>query len=185
MLLDFRVQSEQRGGQLFDVDNMCEPVFSVVINQLGWLGGRRPNLRWFSAVRSVATTPGCAISIQEEPPPKVRPEGRRLAFSETYTGPLPTKGSAPEIPAWLAAFSDGEGIERNDLAIRLSFARTRLNLGDIATGVVKSTIDCLFPIIGGTVSDPDDWKVSVLQCEKGSGDARSRGVLIEVWASEG
>ena len=55
-----------------------------------------------------------------------------------------------------------------------------MNLGDSATGVVKSTIDCLYPLLGGTTGAPDDWKVDNLLGEKGAPDAPAEGVLIEV-----
>ena len=184
MLLDFQVQSSQRGGQPFDVDNMCEPIFSAVINQLGWLGGKRPNLLWFRARRSLRTPSGCTIRLEQGGAPLFSPEGHRLVFRDVYTGPLPKGGTAPELPAWLAAFPNVPSATSKGVSIRLSFAGTKVNLGDVATGAVKFTIDCLYPLLGGTAGAPDDWKVNTLQCEKGTSDAHAEGVLIEVWSGE-
>ncbi len=184
MLLDFQVQSSQRGGQSFDVDNMCEPVFSTVINQLGWLGGRRPNLKWLRARRSLKTPSGCTVRLEQAEAPEFSPYGHRLIFRDVYTGPLPKSGTAPELPAWLLGLSTIPSATSTTIGIRLAFSGGKVNLGDIATGVVKSTIDCLYPLLGGSAGAPDDWKVDVLQCEKGSGNAPSEGVLIEVWAGE-
>ncbi|MCH7698808.1 MAG: hypothetical protein IH865_07715 [Chloroflexi bacterium] len=183
MLLDFHVQSSQRGGQPFDIDNMCEPVFSTVINQLGWFGGRRPNLTWFRARRSVKTPSGCTVRLQQGDAPLFSPDGHRLVFRDVYTGPLPKSATASELPAWLAELPSVPSATSLNVGIRLSFAGTGVNLGDIATGVVKSTIDCLYPLLGGTAGAPDDWKVGTLQCEKGARDAPAEGVLIEVWSS--
>ena len=185
MLLDFQVQSSQRGGQQFDVDNMCEPVFSALINQLGWLGGRRPNLLWFRARRSIRTPSGCTVRLEQGSAPEFRADGYRLVFKDIYTGPLPKGGTAPELPAWLAELPNVSSATSRGVSIRLSFAGTKVNRGNIATGAVKSTIDCLYPILGGTAGAPDDWKVNTLQCEKGTSDAPAEGVLIEVWAGEG
>ena len=182
ILLDFRVQSSHRGGQPFDIDNMCDPVFSVVINQLGWFGSRRPNMRWFLASRSIEMPSGCNVRLEQGDAPEFRPDGRRIMFRDVYTGPLPKGGTAPELPAWLAGLPGVSSAGSEDVGIRLSFAGAKVNLGDIATGVVKSTIDCLYPLFGGTASAPDDWKVDSLQCEKGAVDAPFDGVLIEVWS---
>ena len=184
MLLDFQVQSSQRGGHSFDVDNMCEPIFSAVINQLGWLGGRRPNLLWFRSRRSLRTPSGCTVRLEQGSAPEFKPDGYRLVFKDVYTGPLPKSGTAPELPAWLAELPGVRSGTDRGVSIRLSFAGTNVNLGDIATGAVKSTIDCLYPLLGGTASAPDDWKVNVLQCEKGAANAPAEGLLIEVWSGE-
>jgi len=34
-----------------------------------------------------------------------------------------------------------------------------VNIGEISAGTVKSTIDCLWPIIGGKGGAPDDWRI--------------------------
>ncbi len=183
MLLDFHVQSSQRGGHSFDVDNMCEPVFSAVINQLGWLGGRRPNLMWFRARRLLKTPAGCVTRLEQGSAPLFSPDGLRLVFEGVYRGPLAKSGTAPELPAWLAELPSVPSATNKSVGIKLSFAGTKVNLGDIATGTVKSTIDCLDPLLGGTAGAPDDWKVNALQCEKGAADAPAEGVLIEVWSA--
>ncbi len=185
MLLDFQVESSQRGGQPFDIDNMCEPVFSTVINQLGWLGGRRPNILWFRARRLLKTPSGCTVRLEQGMAPEFGQVGHRLMLRDVYTGPLPTSGSAPELPAWQLGLTGVASTTSTELSIRLSFAGTKVNLGNIATGAVKSTIDCLYPLLGGTAGAPDDWKVSALQCEKGAQNAPAEGVLIEVWAKGG
>ncbi len=184
MLLDFQVQSRQRGNQPFDIDNMCEPVFSAMINQLGWLGGRRPNLMWFRARRLLKAPAGCAARLEQGDAPEFQPDGYRLAFRDVYVAPLPKSGTAPELPAWLTELPGVPSATNESVSIKLSFAGTKMNLGDIATGTVKSTIDCLYPLLGGTAGAPDDWKVNALQCEKGAAGAPAEGVLIEVWSGE-
>ncbi len=42
-----------------------------------------------------------------------------------------------------------------------------MNLGDIATGKVKSIIDCLYPVIGGNMGSPEDWRIDILEVTKG------------------
>ena len=100
----------------------------------------------------------------------------RATLMPTRVTGFPVAGITPELSSVPSATS-------TDIGIRLSFAGAKVNLGDIATGAVKSTIDCLYPILGGAAGAPDDWKVGTLQCEKGARDAPAEGVLIEVWSS--
>lgn len=45
---------------------------------------------------------------------------------------------------------------------------------------VKSTIDCLYPIIGGKKGSPEDWRVDFLEVEKGVQDLDEDSVRIEI-----
>lgn len=40
--LHFRLPSLAPKGHPLDVDNLCEPEFSVLVSQLGWFSGKRP-----------------------------------------------------------------------------------------------------------------------------------------------
>jgi len=66
--------------------------------------------------------------------------------------------------------------------ILLRFDNSKINIGDIATGKVKTTIDNLYPVIGGVCGQPEDWRVNILlqveKCSTGSGGA---GVHISIW----
>jgi hypothetical protein len=42
--LDFAVAPAIGYAEGADLDNLCEPVFSVLANRLGWFGGSRPNV---------------------------------------------------------------------------------------------------------------------------------------------
>lgn len=62
--------------------------------------------------------------------------------------------------------------------VRLRFDSERLNIGEIVTGAVKSTIDCLYPIIGGENGRPEDWRITILQIEKSKAASDGRGAHI-------
>src|SRR5205823_1441652 len=47
-----------RDGAGCDLDNLLDPVLSVVINRLGWAGGRRPNLLGVSASKEFGSPTG-------------------------------------------------------------------------------------------------------------------------------
>ena|GEM_PF-6910869 len=44
-----------------------------------------------------------------------------------------------------------------------------VNIGEIPTDTVKSTLDCLLPIIGGKEGAPEDWRIDELLVERQSG----------------
>jgi hypothetical protein len=44
MVIEFTLENGLAWPGHPDIANLCEPVFSAVINRLGWFGGSRPNL---------------------------------------------------------------------------------------------------------------------------------------------
>jgi hypothetical protein len=55
-----------------------------------------------------------------------------------------------------------------------------VNLGDIATGKVKTTIDGLWPLLGGVAGAPADTRISSLLLHRDDPKAPAAGVTIEV-----
>jgi hypothetical protein len=169
-------------NQPLDIDNLCEPVFSVLINKLGWFGGSRQNLKWWHAVKVCGQPSGLQLSIEATVPPELMDKYGSPFFAGTFVGVLPSKATDPQIPSWLASLKKFGSPKKNDrFVIRLQFGGGELNIGDIATGRVKSLIDCLYPIIGGSKGKPEDWRVDVLQVEKGVTNLRSGSVKISIW----
>lgn len=176
--LEFVLPMGDPWKKIVDVDNLCEPVFSVAINQKGWLGGKRPNMVYWEASKSFGEKPGIEISIV--PQEIIQGKNSETIMDAVYEGPLPTGGKSPEIPEWLQTIFHGEKSGTKDhLAASLQFANSKINIGDIATGPVKSIIDCLYPIIGGKSGAPDDWKIDRLRVEKGVGGING-GVRIRI-----
>jgi hypothetical protein len=50
--------------------------------------------------------------------------------------------------------------------VSLEFGGSRVNIGNVATGPVKSVIDCLQPILGGRFGNPDDHRIVLLLVSK-------------------
>lgn len=46
-----------------DLDNLCEPMFSVLVNRLGWFGGNRQNMRWWRASKRHEEETGCMVRL--------------------------------------------------------------------------------------------------------------------------
>jgi len=140
-----------------DVDNLCEPVFSVVINRLGWFGGRRPNLDFFWAEKRYEPKTGLELTLLETRPGLDDLPNSAMIFEGTYDGPFPKSATDTDVPEWLASQDLREpGEQAEKLSIHLRFSGHQVNIGDVATGAVKSLIDCLYPILGGTAGAPDD-----------------------------
>jgi len=181
VIIDFNLANLFPHGQPLDIDNLCEPVFSILINRKGWFGGRRPNLYWWRATKSETTPIGCRIQLFSTSPPSIQIP-QNLVFDGYFPGPLPRNARNSHMSAWVRDTMDKRQTRLRALyLVRLRFDNTRLNIGDISTGVVKSTIDCLYPVLGGNPRSPEDWRISVLQVEKCNNNNSGEGVNISIW----
>ncbi len=168
--LSFVLSNESTWARKTDIDNLCEPVFSIVINRLGWFGGRRPNLEFFWAEKRYGEPTGLELTSLTICPTLDDLSPNDVVFEGAYDGPLPNRATDPEIPAWLRSLGCSELTNGADgLGVHLRFG-SRINIGDVTTGPVKSVIDCLYPILGGTAGAPEDWKVHLLVVEKDAPD---------------
>lgn len=169
-------------GMSLDVDNLCEPAFSVLVNRLGWFAGARPKIQWWRAAKEVADPPGCLVSVSTEvAPPRLTASAD---WEEVYEGPLPTSARSPEAARWAAdvRHRHAPGWTPVSCTLYLGFSDRSLNLGDIATGRVKSFVDCLYPLLGGRVGAPADDRVVCLIVEKGVEHLPPHGVMVSLWS---
>jgi hypothetical protein len=91
----------------------------------------------------------------------------RVIFEGVYRGKLPKRGSDTDIAEWLEANKANiRKVNAAPFAVSLSFGSARVNIADVSTGPTKPIIDNLFPLIGGTVSQPDDWRIQSLLVQK-------------------
>lgn len=122
------------------------------------------------------------LSIEYDRPPEVIIGTKDPFFDEIYEGELPKRATDPEIPTWINSLGTNVKInEDGRFSLRLQFGGNKVNIGDIVTGKVKSTIDCLYPLIGGKRGDPEDYKIDFLQVEKNVKDINESAVRISVW----
>lgn len=150
-----------------DIDNFCEPVFSALINKKGWLGGRRGNLLFWTAEKSIGPEPGLEVTACTEAPNTLGTRGQSI-IEGTFPGVLPRRAMDTATAEWATSLIGSytpSGADRFD--VTLEFADGATNIGDIATGKVKSLIDCLHPVIGGTARAPEDWRIDRLSVSKG------------------
>jgi len=181
LILEFVLPTLEPNNQPLDIDNLCEPAFSVLINELRWFGGRRPNLKWWHAIKVCGQPSGLRLSIEPATPSPMTCKYGSPFFDEIYEGLLPSKATDHQVPSWLSSFKFAPPKNNNRFAIRLQFGGTRVNIGDVATGKVKALMDCLYPVIGGSRGKPEDWRVDVLQVEKGVTNLKDDSVRISIW----
>lgn len=178
LVFEFDVATMTPGGIPRDLDNLCEPVFSVVVNRLAWLGGSRTRIEWWSASVRIGVPTGLRLQLGSERlirTPKTPP-----LFEFAFEGPLPISGTDPAIPNALRSLINSP-LPAGDLEVRLSFGSSALNIGDIATGRVKNVIDCLFPVWGGVAGKPADHRIKRLHVAKGNREAPGKGFTLAVW----
>ena len=166
IVLDFHLKSMKVNKQYFDVDNLCEPVFSIMINSKGWFNGKRPNIKWFRASKIKDIKSGCNIIISDSLEPETEVIYKNIIYDRIYSGNLPRSATDNEFITWVLEKTIKD-YKCTSIYLKIEFASSKINLGDIATGKVKSIIDCLYPIIGGNIGNPEDWKVNILEVHKG------------------
>jgi hypothetical protein len=149
-----------------DLDNLLDPVFSTVINRQGWFGGRRSHLRWVAASKLVLDQPGLWLALLEEAPDLWRDPDVDIAMKAVYEAAIPTPNTRSEYEEWVSLHA-GPPLPPGGVGVALDFSDSAVNLGDIATGVVKPMIDGLWPILGGHSGAPHDGRVAALRMRKG------------------
>jgi hypothetical protein len=74
-----------------DLDNLCEPVLYVLVNEKGWCGGKRPQIGLLRATKQTSVTTGCRISLWSAPPGQIAPGS--LCFEGSI--PARSRGAPP------------------------------------------------------------------------------------------
>jgi hypothetical protein len=159
-------------GRRADVDNLCDPVWEVLIGKKHgssqWFGGRRTNLLWMASTKAYGERSGCTITTGPSVPDAVRTRFARVLLDDTYDGPQPR--TVVNDPAH-EAFSDwavarAQWIEPHaDVSVWFRFGGRR-NLGDIATGPIKAMLDGLARVLGEHRWRDVDDRVVCLVTEK-------------------
>lgn len=167
-----------------DIGNLCEPVFSVMANRLGWFRGRRPNIQWWRATRQFAAPVGCSIRISNEA--ASAPLMPATAIQSIYTGVLLKHARDDDISEWCRTCLSLPGTlgGYTTFGCAIEFESSAINIGDIATGRVKNIIDCLYPTWGGMAGSPNDHLVADLYVGKGMVSLPQAAVRIAIWHME-
>jgi hypothetical protein len=163
--IEFHLHLADDDPRVPDVDNLCEPVFSVLVNKLGWFGGKRLNIYWWRARKIFGEKSGCKMRLFSGSPPQFHWEPNQLIIDSVFKQSLLLSSSIMHSSALLSNWR---------YHLLLQFGDSSLNLGDIATGVTKSIIDHIFP-------HPHDKWITDLQVEKGNGNVPKAEVRVMLW----
>ncbi len=178
--LDFILSTLAPNGHPLDIDNLCEPVFSVLCGKLGWFGARRPNIKYWSACKSVGENTGVHINVLDF---KMNIENHSpVIFDAIYSGILPKNAKDVNFIGWVEQ-EVAVNIQRQErYSMKIEFGGLGVNIGEIATGRVKSIIDCMVPVLGGKYGAPEDWRIDQLIVSKGVDGLHNGQVRIRIWA---
>jgi hypothetical protein len=187
VIAHFRVLWALEGPRAVDLDNLGEPLFSVLVNEWKWFNGRRPNLRWFSVSKSYDGEPGCDLTALASGALPLPDRDGQVRFAASYKGTLPASAQDKAFADCIAIElipEDALRLTGERFAVALRFGSARLNIGDIGTGAVKHVVDCLYRVIGGTAGAPEDWRVDKMHVEKGAEDIPEDCIEITIRSIE-
>jgi hypothetical protein len=161
LTLDFEVSPRLGYPMGPDIDNLCEPVIRVVVGNLGWFAGRRTGIRTLWARKRVGPLPGVHVRILDGWVP-AEVGSRPALLDATWSGELPRSARDEAFATCVGRELRALPSPGSMIAVRLAYSGA-VNIGDVSTGRIKSTMDCLWPILGGSMGAPDDGRVAILE----------------------
>lgn len=160
--LRFVVRSFRRRGNWFDLDNLVVPVVSIV---------GAPTLKSLWATIEMGDLPG--VHVEHELPP--RPPDTSLHYA-LRTPPVSSVHSATRLAEFAEAVVFGTD-EPVGCEIVLGPAVGPFVWGEFR-GPVKSIIDSLWPLLGGTAGNQADHRIRDLRVHT---DADRTGARVALW----
>jgi len=120
--LRFKLSSHTRNCQPYDLDNLVEPVLSILIGKKGYFCGKRTNLEWWYARKDIGKPAGVEIEILEGKPQMVIKSEE--IFNDEYRGELPKSATSRGLSEWLISLGfKGRRYER--FWVHLNISRER------------------------------------------------------------
>jgi len=177
----FSLKSFSRNGHPFDLDNLCVPVFSVLVGSLGWFASNKQNIKWWRAYKKIDSNSGLTIWAGDQD--GINDSKRAPDFYDEYIGPFPSHARDMAFIEWVRSKKTSDIPNFSTFHLELQFGGNRINIAEIVTGTVKHIIDCLYPILGGSEGAPEDWRVDCLEVTKGVDHIDENGVRIMIWGS--
>lgn len=164
-----------------DLDNLVDPVLSVLVGRLGWFGHIRPSIGGIEAAKERGSEPGCELELLAGLEPSKAVE--KPLLDAVYEGALPRSARDEPFTDWVRArvLAERRPGGPDGIGVSLVFGDPRVNLGDIATGRPKNVIDCLWPILGGVAGAPDDHLVTALRLSRDD-SLGGNSVRVTVWS---
>lgn len=66
VLLEFVLAERALGRRSVDLDSLCEPLLSVLVNKRGWFSGERPGVQSMVARKCADPAPGCRVNVSDD-----------------------------------------------------------------------------------------------------------------------
>lgn len=162
----------------FDLDNLCDPVFSTLASRLHWFDGRQSNITGWKAKKAYGPKEGVLLNNVDRVSLDVAMDC--ILFDSVYPGAFPKCAQDPEIPAWLYRMEVVPTVA-GPCGLALLFGPTRLSIASLSDGVVKHVMDCLYPILGGKPGSPYDHMIYEMRVQKGCDFLLSHEIRIVVY----
>lgn len=83
-----------------DLDNLLDPVLSVLVNERGWFGKFRTNIQFVHATKTRGTKTGCVVEILTSASPLA---AESPFIDATYDGALPASARDRNFAEWVGA----------------------------------------------------------------------------------
>ena len=176
--LEFNILNENYEQKGFDIDNLCDPVFTALTSKLGWYNGSQVNIISYRAIKIKGGIEGMVLKDIEKIDFAI--EKATVQFDEIFKGSFPKNARDPQIPDWLSQFNNLKNI-KGECGLALRFGTKKRSIASISDGIVKHIIDCMYPIFGGKPGAPDDHLISDLYVQKSVDGLSENEVRITVY----
>ena len=163
--------------QPLDVDNLCEPVFTILVGKKKYFGGKRGNIQWFKAEKIQDVSGKLELKLFEKTPEM---QMNFVVFDEIYQGVFPKSATDVEFAEFVKNNTKERLRKDDECMVKIQFNSNDVNIGNISSGTVKPIIDCLYPVLGGVSGDPDDHVIRTLLVEKGISSIPQEKVRITI-----
>lgn len=164
--LRFVVSSWRRGGHLFDLDNLVDPVLGVVA---------APPSERESVWATVEVGDPAGVEISDTPPPPPPALATTVKLSAAPRRSVRTAERLAELVEHTPLGTD----EPCGCALVLGHNTAGVVFG--FNGPIKPTIDALWPLLGGAAHSPADHRIRDLRVTR---DGSMSGVTVSLWTLE-
>lgn len=97
--MEFRLSEANGEKRGYDLDNLCDPIFSVLTSQLGWYEGKQTNIQRWRAIKRINAEAGLLIQPLKDIEESV--DQSSILIDQKYDGILPKSATSYELPLWL------------------------------------------------------------------------------------
>lgn len=181
VVLDFRVTEFERRGHKFDVDNLACVVFQATFGPRRSKGRRA--LRWWRATMSRYPFPSLLATLSSEEHPSFEVPGATPIFDEEIPRPFPSDSRDGDngMAEFVRSKMRGRLPQEEDrFALRLRFGPDQEDITNVEEIPIKPLVDCLYPAFGGEPGYGKDWKLFLVQVERGEPSLSSR-CRVTLW----